>query len=285
MIVAKRIRRLFRRHVFGLLGAGILVTMVIFAVFAPWLAPHDPFALDLLARLKPPFWNEGGSLTYPLGTDNVGRDILSRVIYGARVSLSVGFAAVLVGAIIGSLIGILAGYFGSWLDAILSWLINVQLSFPFTLLAIFLLATLGGGFWPVVLVLALATWVNYARIVRGQVITVRSREFVEAAHSVGVGSFRILARYILPNTTSPIIVVASFSMAQAILTEAALSFLGVGVDSATPSWGTMLNDGRNYLQDAWWMATMPGIATALAVLAGNLCGDWLQDYTNPRLRQ
>jgi peptide/nickel transport system permease protein len=285
MIVAKRIRRLFRRHVFGLLGAGILVTMVIFAVFAPWLAPHDPFALDLLARLKPPFWSEGGSLTYPLGTDNVGRDILSRVIYGARVSLSVGFAAVLVGAIIGSLIGILAGYFGSWLDAILSWLINVQLSFPFTLLAIFLLATLGGGFWPVVLVLALATWVNYARIVRGQVIMVRSREFVEAAHSVGVGSFRILARYILPNTTSPIIVVASFSMAQAILTEAALSFLGVGVDSATPSWGTMLNDGRNYLQDAWWMATMPGIATALAVLAGNLCGDWLQDYTNPRLRQ
>ncbi len=285
MMVAKRIRRLFRRHVFGLLGAGILVTMVIFAVFAPWLAPRDPFALDLLARLKPPFWSEGGSLTYPLGTDNVGRDILSRVIYGARVSLSVGFAAVLVGAIIGSLIGILAGYFGSWLDAILSWLINVQLSFPFTLLAIFLLATLGGGFWPVVLVLALATWVNYARIVRGQVIMVRSREFVEAAHSVGVGSFRILARYILPNTTSPIIVVASFSMAQAILTEAALSFLGVGVDSATPSWGTMLNDGRNYLQDAWWMATMPGIATALAVLAGNLCGDWLQDYTNPRLRQ
>jgi peptide/nickel transport system permease protein len=285
MMVAKRIRRLFRRHIFGLLGAGILVTMVIFAVFAPWLAPHDPFALDLLARLKPPFWSEGGSLTYPLGTDNVGRDILSRVIYGARVSLSVGFAAVLVGAIIGSLIGILAGYFGSWLDAILSWLINVQLSFPFTLLAIFLLATLGGGFWPVVLVLALATWVNYARIVRGQVIMVRSREFVEAAHSVGVGSFRILARYILPNTTSPIIVVASFSMAQAILTEAALSFLGVGVDSATPSWGTMLNDGRNYLQDAWWMATMPGIATALAVLAGNLCGDWLQDYTNPRLRQ
>jgi peptide/nickel transport system permease protein len=285
MIVAKRIRRLFRRHVFGLLGAGILVTMVIFAVFAPWLAPHDPFALDLLARLKPPFWSEGGSPTYLLGTDNVGRDILSRVIYGARVSLSVGFAAVLVGAIIGSLIGILAGYFGSWLDAILSWLINVQLSFPFTLLAIFLLATLGGGFWPVVLVLALATWVNYARIVRGQVIMVRSREFVEAAHSVGVGSFRILARYILPNTTSPIIVVASFSMAQAILTEAALSFLGVGVDSATPSWGTMLNDGRNYLQDAWWMATMPGIATALAVLAGNLCGDWLQDYTNPRLRQ
>src|SRR5918998_1287740 len=241
MIVAKRIRRLFRRHIFGLLGAGILVTMVIFAVFAPWLAPHDPFALDLLARLKPPFWSEGGSLTYPLGTDNVGRDILSRVIYGARVSLSVGFAAVLVGAIVGSLIGILAGYFGSWLDAILSWLINVQLSFPFTLLAIFLLATLGGGFWPVVLVLALATWVNYARIVRGQVIMVRSREFVEAAHSVGVGSFRILARYILPNTTSPIIVVASFSMAQAILTEAALSFLGVGVDSATPSWGTMLN--------------------------------------------
>jgi ABC-type dipeptide/oligopeptide/nickel transport system permease subunit len=280
---ARRRSRRLGRHTLGLVGLSMLGSAVALAALAPWLAPHDPFAIDLLARLQPPAWLEGGSASHLLGTDNVGRDVLSRVMYGGRVSLDVGFAAVVLGAIIGSTVGIAAGYFGGWLDGLLSWLVNVQLSFPFTLLAIFLLASFGGGFWPVVLVLALATWVNYARIVRGQVMAVRARDYVAAAHSVGVGSARILWRYILPNTTSPIIVVASFSMAQAILTEAGLSFLGVGVDTATPSWGTMLNDGRNYLQDAWWIAAMPGAATALTVLAGNLCGDWLQDRLDPRL--
>lgn len=278
--------RLFlRRHAFGLVGAGILTVAVLGALLAPLIAPHDPYAINLIARLQPPVWLEGGTWDYLLGTDNVGRDILSRVMYGARVSLTVGTAAVIVGAVVGSVIGILSGYFGGRLDGILSWLVNVQLAFPFTLLAIFLLATFGGGFWPVVFVLALASWVNYARVVRGQVISIRGQDYVAAARIVGVGPFRILRRYVLPNTASPIAVIASFSMAQAILTEAALSFLGVGVDSATPSWGTMLNDGRNYLQDAWWIAAMPGIATALTVLGGNLLGDWLQDRFNPRLRQ
>ena len=280
---ARRQRKRFGRHTLGIAGVTLLGAAVASAVFAPWLAPYDPFAIDLLARLQPPAWLEGGSAAHLFGTDNVGRDILSRVMYGGRVSLAVGFAAVVLGAAIGSGIGIVAGYFGGWLDGFVSWLVNVQLAFPFTLLAIFLLATFGGGFWPVVLVLALATWVNYARIVRGQVMAVKARDYVEAAHAVGVGRARILRRYILPNTTAPIIVVASFSMAQAILTEAGLSFLGVGVDTATPSWGTMLNDGRNYLQDAWWIAAVPGAATALTVLAGNLCGDWLQDRLDPRL--
>lgn len=275
--------RMFAANWMGILGIALIAGAALVALLAPWVAPHDPFAINLLARLKPPAWVEGGSAEFVFGTDNVGRDILSRMVYGSRISLAVGLGAVVVGALVGTLVGLVAGYFGGWIDSVLSWLIEVQLSFPFTLLAIFLLATFGGGFLPVVLVLALATWVNYGRIVRGQVMSVRSQDYVEAARSVGVGTPRILRRYIVPNALSPIIVVASFSMAQAILAEAGLSFLGVGVDTATPSWGTMLNDGRDYLQDAWWIATMPGIAIALTVLGGNLVGDWLRDWLDPRL--
>jgi peptide/nickel transport system permease protein len=267
----------------GVLGGALVIGAALVALLAPLVAPHDPFGINLLARLKPPAWVEGGSWEFPLGTDNVGRDVLSRMIWGSRVSLAVGLGAVVVGALVGTLVGLLSGYFGGWVDGVLSWLIDVQLSFPFTLLAIFLLATFGGGFLPVVLVLALATWVNYGRVVRGQVMAVRGQDYVEAARAVGVPTPRILRRYIVPNALSPIIVVASFSMAQAILAEAGLSFLGVGVDTATPSWGTMLNDGRDYLQDAWWIATMPGIAIALTVLGGNLVGDWLRDRLDPRL--
>ena len=274
-----------RRNTIGLIGLTILALATIAAIFAPWIAPYPPSQVNLMARLAPPAWAEGGTFANLLGTDNLGRDILSRIIFGAQISLSVGAGAVVIGALVGSSVGLLAGYFGGWVDAVLSFLINVQLSFPFTLLAIFLLATFGGGFVPVVIVVALATWVNYARVVRGQVMSVTNQEYVEAARSVGVPTLRILRLYILPNILSPIIVVASFSMAQAILTEAALSFLGVGVGGTRPSWGMMLNDGRTYLQNAWWMTAMPGAATALTVLAGNLCGDWLQDHTDPRLRK
>ncbi|KQT46346.1 peptide ABC transporter permease [Aureimonas sp. Leaf454] len=275
-------RPFLARNALGLVGLSILALAVAGALAAPHIAPYSPTSISLMARMKPPAWIDGGSFAHPLGTDNLGRDILSRVIYGSRISLAVGFAAVLLGALIGSTVGILAGYFGGWVDSGLSFLIDVQLSFPFTLLAIFLLATFGGGFWPVVLVLALATWVNYARVVRGKVMSVKGQDYVHAAHTVGVPTLRILTSHILPNTVSPIIVVASFSMAQAILTEAALSFLGVGVDGSNPSWGTMLNDGRSYLQSAWWLTAMPGIAIALTVLGGNLCGDWLQDRLDPR---
>jgi peptide/nickel transport system permease protein len=277
------IRGRVSRHALGLLGLGIIAFAVIVAAAAPIIAPYSPSAIALVARMKPPAWLDGGSLAHPLGTDSIGRDILSRVIYGSRISLAVGFAAVILGAVIGSTVGILAGYFGGYVDSVLSFLIDVQLSFPFTLLAIFLLATLGGGFWPIVLVLALATWVNYARVVRGNVMSVKGQDYVHAARTVGVRTRGILWNHILPNTLSPIIVVASFSMAQAILTEASLSFLGVGVDGSNPSWGTMLNDGRAYLQSAWWLTAMPGIAIALTVLGGNLCGDWLQDRIDPRL--
>jgi peptide/nickel transport system permease protein len=265
-----------------MLGVALLATALAFAAAAPAVAPYTPTHIDLRQRLLPPAWEAAGSARHLLGTDNVGRDMASRIIWGARISLSVGMAAALLGAIAGSTLGLCAGFFGGWADAAISWLINVQLAFPFTLFAIFLLAVFGGGFVPVVCVLALATWVNFARIVRSQTLSLRAQDFVTAAHATGVGAPRILRRYILPAVLPSIVVVGSFSAAQAILTEAALSFLGVGVDPSIPSWGAMLNLGRNYLQTAWWMATFPGIAIALTVLGANLVGDWLGTRLDPR---
>jgi peptide/nickel transport system permease protein len=261
---------------FGLI---LLSGVMLAALAAPLLAPFDPAAVDPDARLLPP-----GSL-HLLGTDSVGRDILSRLIYGGRLSLTVGFLAMLVSALFGTFVGCLSGYFGGWLEAASGWLIDVQLSFPFLLLAIFLLGALGGGTAAVVLVLALGTWVNYARIVRAQVLSIKNSGYVEAAHATGAGVVRILAVHILPNTLSPICVVASFSMAQAILTEAGLSFLGVGLDPSTPSWGTMLNDGRDYLLSAWWIATMPGIAIGLTVYGVTQFGEGLRELLDPRGRR
>jgi peptide/nickel transport system permease protein len=271
-------------NVSGLLGATILAIALVFAAAAPAVAPYTPTHIDLRQRLLPPAWQAAGSARHILGTDNVGRDMASRIIWGARLSLSVGIAAALLGAIAGTILGLCAGFFGGRTDTVISWLINVQLAFPFTLFAIFLLAVFGGGFGPVVCVLALATWVNFARIVRSQTLSLREQDFVTAARAIGVGTPRILRRYILPAVLPSIVVVGSFSAAQAILTEAALSFLGVGVDPTIPSWGAMLNLGRNYLQTAWWMATFPGIAIALTVLGANLVGDWLGTRLDPRGR-
>ncbi len=252
------------------------------ALAAPLIAPYKPTTIDLHQRLLPPAWEAAGSSRHLLGTDNIGRDLFSRIVWGARISLSVGLSAACLGAVIGGTLGLCAGYFGGVVDTIISWLIEVQLAFPFTLFAIFLLAVFGGGFLPVVSVLALATWVNYARVLRGQAMSLRSQDFILAAQSVGVGPVRLLRRYLLPAVLPSIVVVGSFSAAQAILTEAALSFLGVGVDPTIPSWGAMLNLGRNYLQTAWWMATFPGIAIAMTVLAVNLLGDWLGARLDPR---
>jgi peptide/nickel transport system permease protein len=260
-------------------GLVLLSGVVLAALAAPLLAPFDPAAVDPDARLLPP-----GSL-HLLGTDSVGRDILSRLIYGGRLSLTVGFLAMLISALFGTFVGCMSGYFGGWIEAASGWLIDVQLSFPFLLLAIFLLGALGGGTAAVVLVLALGTWVNYARIVRAQVLSIKNSGYVEAAHATGAGVVRILAVHILPNTLSPICVVASFSMAQAILTEAGLSFLGVGLDPSTPSWGTMLNDGRDYLLSAWWIATMPGIAIGLTVYGVTQLGEGLRELLDPRGRR
>jgi peptide/nickel transport system permease protein len=266
-------------------GLLMLVVVILIALAAPLLAPSSPWNVQPAARLLPPLSRSvadagnAGPTLHLLGTDSVGRDVLSRLIYGSRLSLTVGFTAMVLSALFGSLIGVLSGYCGGIIEGLTGWLIDVQLSFPFLLLAIFLL---GGGTLAVIFILALATWVNYARIVRAQVLSIKHQGYVEAAHSTGAGVGRVLFVHILPNTLAPICVVASFSMAQAILTEAGLSFLGVGLDPSTPSWGTMLNDGRDYLLTAWWISTMPGIAIGFTVLGVMFFGEGLRELLDPR---
>ncbi|MCL5959571.1 MAG: ABC transporter permease [Chloroflexi bacterium] len=270
------------------LPATVVVLLVILsAILAPWIAPHGYGtigSLDIANRLKPPFFLEGGSLNYALGTDSLGTDILSRLIFAARVSLIVGFAAVALAGTVGVTLGLVAGYVGGWVDDLIMRLADIQLAFPPLLLAIFMMAVLGAGLWNVVIVLALSSWVSYARVVRGQVLALRAKEFVEAARTVGASHTSIMFHHILPNTFAPVIVIASFSVANAIMTEAALSFLGLGVEPSTPTWGSMLADGRDYLADAWWLAAFPGVAIVLTVLGINLLGDWLRDYLDPRLQ-
>jgi len=266
------------------IGVLILAAIVLMAVFADLLAPHDPNQVEVLKRLRPPFWVEGGSPEYPLGTDAVGRDILSRIIFGARVALLVGCVSVAVAGVLGIGLGLLAGYRRGWFDHAIMRVAEIQLAFPFILLAIAVLAVLGAGTVNVILVLGVSGWVTYARVVRGQTLAWREKEFIEAARCIGASDLSIMARQILPNIGAPIVILASFSMATNVLAEASLSFLGLGVPITIPSWGAMLADARDYLQDAWWLATFPGLALMLTVLGINVVGDWLRDYLDPRLR-
>jgi peptide/nickel transport system permease protein len=269
-------------------GLIMLLIMIGVALAAPLLAPASPYHVDPGARLLAPLTRSVADASHPhgmlhlLGTDSVGRDTLSRLIFGSRLSLAVGFAAVLVGALIGTLVGVISGFFGGVVEAVTGWLIDVQLSFPFLLLAMFLLGALGGGELAVVGVLALATWVNYARIVRSQVLSIRNQGYVEAARAIGAGVPRLIFVHIVPNTLTPLFVVASFSMAQAILTEASLSFIGLGLDPSLPSWGTMLNDGRDYLLSAWWISTMPGLAIGFTVMGVLMLGEGMREVLDPR---
>ena len=269
-------------------GLIMLLLVIGVALAAPLIAPAAPDHVDPGARLLAPLSRSAADASHPqgmmhlLGTDSVGRDTLSRLIFGSRLSLAVGFAAVLLGALIGTLVGVISGFFGGAIEAGTGWLIDVQLSFPFLLLAMFLLGALGGGELAVVCVLALATWVNYARIVRSQVLSIRNQGYVEAARALGAGAPRIIFVHILPNTLTPLFVVASFSMAQAILTEASLSFIGLGLDPSLPSWGTMLNDGRDYLLSAWWISTMPGVAIGFTVMGVLMLGEGMREVLDPR---
>jgi peptide/nickel transport system permease protein len=270
-------------------GLIMLLIMIGMALAAPLIAPAPPDHVDPAARLLSPLSRSEPQAGHPrgalhvLGTDSVGRDTLSRLIYGSRLSLMVGFAAVLLGALIGTLVGVLSGFFGGAIEAVAGWLIDVQLSFPFLLLAMFLLGAAGGGELAVVGVLALATWVNYARIVRSQVLSIRNQGYVEAARAIGAGVPRLIFVHVVPNTLTPLFVVASFSMAQAILTEASLSFIGLGLDPSLPSWGTMLNDGRDYLLSAWWISTMPGLAIGFTVMAVLMLGEGMREVLDPRI--
>jgi len=272
------------------LGMLIVLGMVSVAIFAPLIAPHHPAGEDvpvgeqLRRRLKPPAWIEGGAPEFLLGTDSLGRDILSRIIHGSRVSLTVGLAAVALSGTTGVILGLFAGYLGGLIDDAIMRIADIWLAFPFIILAILFLSVLGPGLDKLIAVLAIGGWVPYARVTRGQVLAAREKEYVQAARSVGASHLRIIFRHILPNTLAPVIVIASFAVATTILAEAALSFLGLGVKPAIPTWGCMLADGRDYLRDAWWLATFPGIAIMITVLGINLFGDWLRDYLDPRLK-
>jgi len=275
-----RIRR-FVRTGGAPVGLVVLTVVLVSAVFAPVVAPQDPAAQDILHRLGPPFKDGSGHL---LGSDNLGRDVLSRLIYGSRVSLLVGATSVLIAGGVGVVLGLLSGYYGGRVDSVISWLANVQLSFPFILLVIALVAVVGAGLLNVIIVLGIASWVVYQRVVRAEVLAIREREYIEAARVIGAKDGRILTRHILPNLLTPLIVIGTLQIAQMIIAESALSFLGLGVQPSIPSWGSMLADGRNYLTVAWWVATLPGIAIVITVLSINVLGDWLRDELDPRLR-
>jgi peptide/nickel transport system permease protein len=254
------------------------------ATAAPWLAPNDPFAIRLIQRMKPPGYTNSSHVTFWLGTDALGRDVLSRLIFGARVSLVVGLSALAISGAIGLLVGLVAGYFGGLLDDLAMRIADIQLSFPTILLALTIMAVLGGGMDKLILVLGLTGWVQYGRIVRGQVLSLKQDEFVLAARATGEAQWRILFQHILPNLWSPIIVMASFTVASNIVAEASLSFLGVGVPPSVPSWGTMLADGRQYVGVADWLTLPAGVAISVTVLSINIVGDWLRDLLDPRLK-
>jgi len=261
----------------------IVLALLVAAVCSPQVAPHNPVRERLIDRLLPPAWGKDGEWRYLLGTDHLGRDVVSRIIYGSRVSLVVGFAAVAVGGSLGIVLGVMAGYVGGRLDESIMALADIQLAFPTILLAITVIAVLGPSFINLVLIIGLSGWVTYARIARGQVLSLREKEFVEASRAQGSDPLRTVCRHILPNMLSPLIVVATLDLARTIILESTLSFLGLGMQPPTPSWGGMLSDGREYLLTAWWIATFPGLALMLTALSFNRLGDWARDLTDPRL--
>ncbi len=279
--------RLWRSLSHAKLAAAGIVLLALFAfaaVAAPWLAPYPPNEVDVLNRLKPPVWAPEGSIRYLLGTDPIGRDVLTRLIYGGRVSIGVGFITAAIAGVIGVTLGLLAGYYGGLIDEAVCRVADIFLAFPFILLATATVMMLGPGLVNVILVLSVFGWTSYARVVRGETLCLREKEFVEAARTVGCKNVRILIGHILPNVFSPVIVISSFVVASVIIAEAAMSFLGLGIPPAIPSWGGMLAEGRPYLRDAWWLAVLPGLLIMIVVLALNLVGDWLRDYLDPRLR-
>jgi len=274
-------RRVSFRAVFGIT---VLFLMGGAALAAPLIAPWDPGRQMLTKRLRPPAWQPRGLAEHPLGTDHLGRDILSRIVYGGRISLGVGLSAVTLSCLIGVSLGLLAGFHGGRTDAFIMRVADVFLAIPYILLAMGVVFALGPSLVNVILVMAVTRWVQFARIVRADVLSIREREFVSGARARGNRSVRLLLKHVLPNALTPIIVVATLELAFMIIYESALSFLGLGVQPPTPTWGWMLADGRNYIATAWWLATLPGLAIMLTVLAVNLLGDWLRDTLDPRLK-
>ena len=277
------LQRLLRLR-WGLAAAGILAVIVASAVFAPWVSPHDPLAVNIRHRLAPPAWMEGGTPAHPLGTDQVGRDLLSRMIYGGRVSLVVGVSAVLLSATIGVLLGLGAGYFGGRTDWAIMTAVNVMLTFPFVLLALAVIAVLGPSLVNMIIVLGAAGWPIYARVIRAETMAIRERDFVVAGRALGMSHARLIFRQILPNLMSAIVVIATLQVAQVIILESFLSFLGLGIQPPTPAWGNMLGEGRVYMLNSWWIATFPGSAIFLTTLVINLMGNALRDWLDPHMK-
>jgi len=267
------------------LGLAIIGLIVLAAAVGPTISSHDPLRQDLGGRLRPPAWVAGGDPAYPLGTDQLGRDVLTRLVYGARTSLLIGFGAVLLSGTAGTLLGLIAGYYGGLADRAIMRLADIQFSFPFILLVITLVAVLGPGLGSVVLAMAVGGWATYARVVRAQVLALKGREFVEAARCLGAGSLEILYRHIFPGTVGPLSVIGTYSVGQMMVFAAALDFLGLGIQPPTPAWGTMLADGLAYLDTAWWLNVFPGLALVLTVLGLNLVGDAIRAAADPRLRR
>jgi peptide/nickel transport system permease protein len=277
-----------------IIPAIILFLLVVTAIFADlsWLglpdarlAPYDPVAVAMKDRFLPPFWAADGSTAHLLGTDNLGRDILSRIIYGARISLSVSVLVILITSSIGTVLGIISGYLGGRTDGFLMRVTDVSLSFPPILIAILLAASIGPGYWTVVLSLSILGWAPYSRLIRGEALRLREADFVAQAHVIGTSPVRTMVRHIFPNIINPLIIIMTLSVGMVILTEAVLSYLGAGIPPPNPSWGAMVNDGRSFMDTAWWISLFPGVAIGLVVLSGNFLGDWLRDTMDPRLRQ
>jgi peptide/nickel transport system permease protein len=275
-----------RRSDFPLIPTIILASIALLAVFADVLAPHNPEVGSLTLRFRPPVWQQGGSSQFMLGTDQLGRDVLSRLIFGARVSMVVGFTAVIFAGVVGTVLGVLAGYLGGWVDQVIMRITDAWLALPALTFAIFLAAIVGPSMWNIVIILGLVYWTRYARVVRGEVLSLKEREFVRLAIVAGCSKWTIMRRHILPNVVNSAIVLATLMLGVVIVTEASLSFLGVGVPPPQPAWGLMLSDGKQGLMVGyWWLTVFPGICIMLMVLSANLLGDWLRVKLDPQLRQ
>lgn len=278
------IHRLLRSPV-GTLGVIIVLAVIFVAVAAPLLAPHDPTQLQLGKRLRPPAWIEGGSWTYPLGTDTLGRDVWSRILYGSRISVVVGVVSVIIAGIIGVLVGLVAGFYGGIADSVLSRVVDTFLAIPFIVLALAVVGVLGPSIVNLIVVLTLTGWVSYSRVVRGEAISLKEREYIIAAEMVGQRKWITALRHVLPNIMASIIVLTTLSVASTIIAESSLSFLGLGVQPPTITWGGMLSDGRQHIATSWWLATFPGLAITITVLGIIFLGDWLRDVLDPRMKE